>query len=180
VKEEPKEDRDQGPMPDEELGFRYSRESRIERAPESVRWLAERRDGKKSGFLRLLLSSRVNRILFFTIVALAIVYNLVPLLWGSSTTATIGSDRFVATALYSEGRIFISVKKSSPAAREATSLSLTVIPTGGRGQGSIFTMGTAREEFFRLAIDSPSEDPKSVRIFIETDRGRAELEVPVE
>jgi hypothetical protein len=162
--------------------FRYSRARRLERAPESVRWLAARYGAKPAGIFGLLFATRASRLLFFTIVALAVAFNVVPFFSGSRSSGRLGEDRYSAKAFWFDGRVLVSLSRSGRALAEQDREVLTVTARieGGAIASAGFIVGLAASEDFRMALDSGSGKPESVALAVSDGARRLDLVISVE
>ncbi|HOX33720.1 MAG TPA: hypothetical protein PLB91_15420 [Spirochaetales bacterium] len=201
-------DEGSGSRPGEEPGgppkLRYSRERRLEKAPESVRWLASRYGTKPPGIMRSLVATRANRLLLFTIIALIASFNLVPLLFGSASAGKLGGDRYSAKAFWFEDRLLVSLERQSgrPAGEEGAEgeeafiIVLSALAEYGKGAAASaatapaatapvgakmsFAAGTASREEFRLAIECPGGKPAELGLLVERGAESLKLELEVE
>ena len=175
-----------GPKPegDEDIVFHYNRERRLERAPESVRWLESRRGVRNGGFFKVLFATRASKLLFFTIVALVLAYNLGSLFTGTHSSGKLGEDRYAVKAFWFDGKVLVSIRRSGAVLEDARRgvLAVTAHDTSGtdpRGSAS-FPIGLAAEEDFRLSLDSPSGKPALVSVGLIYGGAVLSLEAKVE
>jgi hypothetical protein len=176
---------------DEGLDFHYDRQRRLERAPEAVRWLASRREGKRPSFMKSLFASRANRVLLYLIIALALAYNVVPLLSGPRSSGRLGDDRYAAKAFWFEGKVFVSLAREAGKADagEAFPIVVTAAALAGRGAEAAtgravakasYAAGRAAKEDFRLSIECPEGKPAKALVLVERGAAALKLEVAVE
>jgi hypothetical protein len=165
-----------------ELNFRYSREHRLENAPESVRWLASRYGAKRTGLIGSLLATRASRLLFFTIIALAVAFNLAPLFSGHRDSGKLGEDRYSAKAFWFDGRVLVSLSRSGPIVPEADRRALDVSAAieGGASARARFIVGLSATEDFRLALESGGGKPELLALRLSDGSAALDLVLPVQ
>jgi len=182
------EARASGPEGLGEVKLRYSREARLARAPESVRWLASRYGAKPGGFLKAMFATRASRLLFFTIVALVVAFNLVPLLERGArdpSEGELGGDAYRVAAFWYQGSVLVSLSRSGLALDEPDRPAITVVASAGEGDSrasaeASFVIGLEAKEDFRLAVASLVKKPETVEIRISRESGALALAARVE
>ncbi len=169
----------------EGLVFRYSRAHRLERAPESVRWLSSRRGAKRPGILRSLVATRASRLLLFTILGLVVAFYLVPFISKSPSSGKLRGDGYSVKAFWFEDRVFVSLTRSGPILAEAERRTLSLRARAGRDESlpvveAVFVAGLAESEDFRLALAAGGAKPSEVAVGITVEGESLTLVAKVE
>jgi len=168
-----------------EYQLRYNRARRLERAPESVRWLATRWDGKREGVFKTMLATKSSRFLFLTIILLVLVFMLLPLVERHPSEGRLGDDSYGVTAFWFEGRVFVSVLRSGPLVTEESRQTITLRASVGAADSAstasgVFIVGLDRKEDFRLAIAAEGGKPEQVVLRIEAEASGIDLVAKVQ
>jgi hypothetical protein len=172
----------------EDLVFRYNRAARLARASADAQWLEARRDGKRPGFFKLMFATRASRLLFATVLGVALFFLGSPLISRQDTSSgQLGSSRYSAEARYYEGRILIVVARSPVSGQRdpaqdgvANELVITASASPGPSVTVIFPKGEDGKNDYRLALSRASVKPEHVSIRIQEGSVGLDLVAEVE
>jgi hypothetical protein len=118
----------------EDIVFYYSRDKRLEKAPESVRSLY--RDGpKKKGFIRSLTATRPLAILFGSILVISAFIIVLSIFGGAENSWMLGGNRVSVSAMKFQGETYLVLNKAVRDKNVYTGLvDLAVAPEVPKGQ----------------------------------------------
>ncbi len=97
----------------DQVVFYYNREKRLERANADARFAMDRHGAKRPGLLRALTATRGLATLFFAMLFMVVAVFVVGFIQGSKNEGTVAGNSVIATAMWFEGHIYVTVKRSS-------------------------------------------------------------------
>jgi len=169
-----------------QLVFHYNRERRLEKAPQPVRDLYAVQNKKGFGFLRPLVGSRPNAILFGTILILSISLIFIALTGYLDTNYTIDGNRLYIGAVRYEGTSIVTLKKTldkGNAKAYSGAVDIAVAPAAQAAEEDypvfyhrvFFSM--EREEEYRFAVPF---DPAELVLVLQTEKSTLKAKIKTE
>jgi hypothetical protein len=166
---------------DDELVFYYSREKRLEKAPQRVRALYEEPPQKKFSLLRPLIANRPLATLFAMVMLLSVVSAIIAFSGIADRGYDFEGNRITVDAQRYEGTVILEIRKN-PGRKDRSGESAAAvdiqISSLGAGEGLVFShrlvFNPQREEEFRVVV--PFESPELL-FHIQGDRERLEFKV---
>jgi hypothetical protein len=98
---------------EERLNFRYNREHRLEKAPQSVRTLYREQKPQRFGLFHSLIGSKPRAMMFGSIIFLSIVILILSNVGYLGDTWELDGNRFTIQAIKFEGTVIIALKKNN-------------------------------------------------------------------
>jgi hypothetical protein len=96
----------------EELTFHYSRERRLEKAPQAVRDMYdESKKNNRSGLIRVLIADKPRAMIFFTIMIMMAVILILSLLNYTDSSYSLNGNKLEITGIKFEGMTIMAIKK---------------------------------------------------------------------
>ncbi|GMO68339.1 MAG: hypothetical protein Ta2A_16570 [Treponemataceae bacterium] len=157
---------------DKNLTFYYNREARLEKAPQNVRDYYANPTVLKPGLIRVLVRTRANRALLFTIVALAVFITVWNRRMSPANSGTLGGANLTLSAFSFDDTLYVSIElkpeekksieKNSIAAGQRNQLfeaEIACIDKSGEIQDikkveGIFQISGGKETFLRTTFDN--------------------------
>jgi len=164
----------------QDLVFHYSRERRLERAPEEVRRLNSRLPFRKPNLFRTLTANKASAFLFLAIIMLSLTTLVTAFLVPGDDVGTLAGNKVSLTALRFQGTTYLALKKTARSAAYSGTVDLQVGPGPGEGDSilNLSVVFTPREdEEFRLAVPGERE---SLVVVLQAAEERIELKARVE
>ncbi|MBU0928000.1 MAG: hypothetical protein KKA67_09645 [Spirochaetes bacterium] len=142
--------------------YYYNRESRLEKASDNARFTVDHYGAKRPGLIRSLTATRSLRYLFFAVLFMAVAGLVVSYAQRSRSSGSVAGTTLSATAMWFEGYVYVSVKRSAPwyaRAAKAAPGSVIEIKTGD-GIGSTLGLLQSGEQELRLRFAAESKPPR--------------------
>jgi hypothetical protein len=170
---------------DEPIVYRYSRDRRIERADPSVRWLASQYGSKGPGLFRRLTETRSSRLMLVAIGIIAVAFYLAPFFSGPRSAGKLGNERYSVKAVYFEGRTLVILSRQGPISSgeglgAVRSIRIIASQDDGTTTNNEIPVGAAAVEDFRMALESSRTKNSRLKLVIEAEAGRLELETAID
>lgn len=127
---------DGGKDENEQLIFHYSREHRLEKAPQSVKDIYEQKPKNRLNLLSPLISSKPKALLFFTIIALCAMIFILVILGKFDSTYSLDGNRIDIKSARFEDLIIVIIRKSvsKGVAGYTGAVDLAVSPTANENE----------------------------------------------
>jgi len=169
-----------------QLVFHYNRERRLEKAPQSVRDLYAVQNKKGLRFLRPLVGSRPNAILFGTILILSISLIFLALTGYLDTNYTIDGNRLYIGAVRFEGTSIVTLRKTldkgnTKAYSGAVDIAVAPAVQAGEEEYPVFYhrvfFSLQQEEEYRFAVPF---DPAELVLVLQTEKSTLKAKIKTE
>ncbi len=164
----------------------YNREKRLQQANADARFAMDRHGAKRPGLLRALTATRGLATLFFAMLFMIVAVFVVGLIQGTKNEGSVAGNAVIATAMWFEGHVYVTVKRSSSWLDriKAAKPAMLEIRTGDGSGYSTGVMQVADDDI-RLRFQAESRPPRIAVIASVPGPGgeildSAELIVPVE
>jgi len=150
----------------EEVVFRYSRERRLQSAPERVQRLATGELGGKRGLLRSLTATRALTVLFFTVAFLVLANLIVGLVALPGNHVDAAGHSFSLSAFRYDGTLYVTLSREKRAHDAFSGLGTCAATVGNKDAGTYqFQVSDVPSEAFRFSIQDVV-DAKSVKVVL--------------
>ncbi len=143
-----------------DLVFHYSRERRLERAPEEVRRLNSKTPFRKPNLFRTLTANKASAFLFLAIIMLSLTTLVTAFLVPGDDVGTLAGNKVSLSALRFQGTTYLALKKTGRPTAYSGAVDLLVGPESGEADSilPLNVLFTPREEEeFRLAVPGDRE-----------------------
>jgi len=97
---------------EEKLNFYYSRERRLEKAPQAVRDLYDESKKNRSGFIKVLVADKPRAMVFFTILIMTAVIILLSLSNKTSGSYLLDGNKLEINGIKYEGMTILAIRKT--------------------------------------------------------------------
>jgi len=98
----------------DQVVYYYDRAERMEKAGPYARFMADHYGAKRPGILRSLTATRPLKSLFYALIFMLVAVLVVGYVQGSRNTGTVAGARLVATAMWFDGHVYVTVKRKPP------------------------------------------------------------------
>ncbi len=143
--------------------YYYNREKRLERAGADARFMVDHHGAKRPGIIRSLTATRSLRYLFFSVGFMIVALSVVSYAIGSRDRGTVAGISLSAKAMWFDGYVYITVKRSAPGFGARRS-------TGGPGLAVDIKAGDGIT--YATGVMQPGEDETRMRFAAELKPAR--------